>query len=441
MAKIIPFQGVVYNKDKIDDMASVTTPPYDVISSKERDDFYERHPQNIIRLILNRAESTDSESDNPHTRAAANLNNWLSDGVLVRDEEPAFYLTAVDFEAAGRTFTRYGLIAAVGLEPFDKGVILPHETTFSKVKSERLGLIQACKANLSCIFSIYSDKENVLETLKAAALENDPDMDFVDTDGLRQRLWKIVDKEVQARVITAMEKRRLYIADGHHRYETALNYRDRLKNNSDDFSDDHPANFIMMYLCSMEDPGMIILPAHRLLPEIDNSKIESFIEKAETCFNITTIGFNEGELHAAGDEFITSLRMKSATPTIGVFMKDTKAFYQLTVKPGIMDEMFGNELHASLRELDVTVLTRLILKEILGFDQEMLDDKKQINFVSDDNLAIDKISSGESKIAFILNSTRMEQVQRVAEAGYTMPRKSTYFYPKVITGQVINKLS
>ncbi|MBS3809906.1 MAG: DUF1015 domain-containing protein, partial [Desulfobacterales bacterium] len=268
MAEILPFCGIRYSQEKIRDLSEVVTPPYDVISEEEQEAYYQRHPNNVIRLDKAKATPGDTDTDTPYTRAAADFRRWLEQGVLIRDETPSFYLTSVGFSVNGEPITRYGLIAAVRLEPFESGVILPHEETFSKVKSERLELMKACHANFSHIFSIYSDRNNILATLKAEAEKKQPEAAFTDDSGHFHRMWKISDPEICRQVTGALKQRRLFIADGHHRYETALNYREWVRQNTPDFDENHPANFIMMYLCAVEDQGLIILPTHRLLPEV-----------------------------------------------------------------------------------------------------------------------------------------------------------------------------
>ncbi|MBW2569422.1 MAG: DUF1015 domain-containing protein [Deltaproteobacteria bacterium] len=441
MAKIIPFRGICYNPDKIHNLVDVTTPPYDVISKQEHLDFHNRHPYNIIRLILNKQDENDTNKNNCHTRAASLFNDWISKNILVRDDSPSLYFTSVEFSLKNKMITRYGLIALVGLEPFSKGLIVPHEKTFSKVTAERFELIKNCHANFSPIFGIYSDQNNILNSLKTAASAKTPDIEFIDSHGLKHKLWRITDTSVHSHITDAMKGKKLLIADGHHRYETALKYKNWISEIKPGFSADHPANYVMMYLSSMEDPGLIILPAHRLLKNVQDSVLETFIQKAEKYFEIITIPFNENTRENAREQFISALRSNSSKNTIGVFMKNRQEFYLLTLKAQIMEQMFGKEISASLRNLDVTVLTRLVLMKILGFDQSMLDDIRLITYSSCEKQAIKEVASGRCDISFILNPTKIEQVRNIAREGLTMPRKSTYFYPKVITGQVINRLT
>jgi uncharacterized protein (DUF1015 family) len=437
MAEIIPFRGTLYNPGKIDNMANVIAPPFDIISEQEQLEYHESHPHNIIRLTLGKTHENDTRTNNRYTRSADCFNKWLSNHIMERDKTPAFYLTAMEFPFENRIVTRYGLIALVGLEPFEKGVVLPHEKTFPNVKSERLELMKACHANFSPIFSLYSDNENrVLDELKNATFNKTADNAFTDNNGQKHMLWRITDKAVHRYVSDDLKDKIIYIADGHHRYETALNYRDWLSAKRPDFKGDHPANYVMMYLCSMEDPGLIILPAHRML----TAARASLIKKARPYFDIITIPYKDGQRAEARDQFISILKSNNSKNCIGVFMKDRRELYLLTLKSGVMDQMFSHELPEVIRNIDVTVLSRLIFIEILGFDQSRHDNEKLIAYSSIAKDAIDAVDAGRHDITFILNPTKIQQVLDIAEAGLIMPRKATYFFPKVITGQVLNKL-
>jgi len=436
MARILPFQGIHYNPNRIDSYADVTTPPYDVISDAKRDEYHDRHPYNIIRLILGKKTDADTPENNPHTRAATAYREWLSKDVLIKAPTPALYLTAIDFPFMNHTVRRYGLFAKVGLEPFDRKIILPHEKTFSKVKSERLELMKRCHANFSPIFSLYMDSGNILNSLVAATENTAAEMDFLDDSGHRQLMWRFTDRTLHHLIERAFSEKTLFIADGHHRYETALNYRNWLKETRSDFNETHPANFIMMSLVSMSDPGLVILPAHRILSHIGAETRNTFISKAETYFHISEL--------PCGPEGFSEMSSRLASSTlphqIGVVIKDFKMLFLLSLKSGVMDDLFPEELPPALRHLDVTVLTRLIFMELLGFDQQRLDDETTITYSSKVNDAIEAVVSGGYDMSFILRPTQIEQVRQVAEAGLIMPRKSTYFYPKVLTGQVLNDL-
>ncbi len=440
MATVRPFKGILYNPRIIADYADVTTPPYDVISPDEQAAFYAKHPNNVIRLILNRAEATDSVHDNPHTRAAAFFRHWMAEGILEQDDRPALYLKAITYDHQGKRITRLGLIALVGLEPFDKRIILPHERTFSKVRSERLALMKATHCNFCPIFSLYPDDGGLLETLQAAVGGSAADVDFRDEQDHRHRLWRIVDTAVHAQITAAVKDKRLFIADGHHRYETALNFRAHLQATLPAFDDRHPANFVLMYLCSMSDPGLVILPAHRLLKSVGRREIQKALETARRYFEISAYAFTPDDRQAVQDRFLRALDEGADRHCIGVYAHGAAVFYLLALRPGIMDDLFRDELDPSLRPLDVSVLTRLVFMKILGFDHQRLDDDQLIGYASTADKALNAIDTARFDVAFLLNPTRIEQVQEVAHKGLIMPRKSTYFYPKVKSGMVMNTL-
>ncbi len=441
MADILPFKGVLYNTERVGNIADVVTPPYDVIPETDQAAFYIRHPNNVIRLDKNSAAPTDTEADNPHTRAAACFRAWQDERILIRDADPALYLTSVRFTVNGREHARLGLVARVKLEPFEKGIILPHEKTFSKVKTDRLALIKACHANFSQVFSVFSDHAGVLDMLRASTVNQAPVFAFDDDDGHQHRMWRITDPGLHDQVHRFLMESRLFIADGHHRYETALNYRDWRKQQDPDMNAAHPANFIMMYLADMTDPGLIILPAHRLVSDLPASVQHDFIDRARTWFDVADFPFDRSRPETCLADLGRAMNTEPGRHKFGVFIKDASIFYVLDLKPGVMASVFGNRIPAPLLELDVTVLTHLILFELLGMDEAMLDNEKKIAFTSRNIDAFSIVSQGKCDMAFMLNPTTNAQVRTVAESGLIMPRKSTYYYPKAITGLVLNTLS
>ncbi|MBR9980274.1 MAG: DUF1015 domain-containing protein [Desulfatitalea sp.] len=439
MAEVVAFQGIRYNPQVIGDMAAVVAPPYDVISPREQEGFYQRHPRNVIRLILGQTRPGDNEQDNFPLRAARTFEQWLADGVLVADTVPGFYLTTVDYVVDDQPFKRYGLIGRVRLEPFEKGIILPHERTFSKVKSERLLLRKACHANFSPIFGLFNESGPLLDRWAGITDHQHPDIDLVDGADHRQRLWRITDPSIVDELTRFFAQKRIYIADGHHRYETALNYRQWVRETTPDFTADHPANFVMMSLSSMEDPGMTILPAHRLIKKVPERVVTELLRKLPEVFDMLAIGL-EGGIDAAVERFNVSLGGQAHQHAIGLYLQSPATLLVMVLKEGVMARLFSAELQEALRDLDVSVLTHLIMMHLMGFDQAFMDDATRITYRTSNLAAVQAVNQGEADMAFILNPTRIEQVQRVAENGLIMPRKSTYFYPKVISGLVFNRL-
>ena len=441
MARIVPFRGILYDSEKVPDLKAVITPPHDVISAKEQQEYYEAHPQNMIRLILGKVYPEDTEHDNRYTRAAKFFHSWLDEGILRQDKEPALYVTEIDYGMDGKVRTRLGFIALVGLERFEKGIIRPHEKTFSATNVDRLKLLEASRANFSPIFSLFSDPENeVFRSLRRGIEGLRPDLDFQDLMGYQHRAWRVRDHRIHREVGQRMADRPLYIADGHHRYETALKYRNRIMSQQPSLGPDDPCNFVMMYLTGMHDPGLAIRPAHRVVCGVERAPIEDFVRKASAYFDIETLDFDSLSRKQIEKAFLSKVRTGANSTVIGAALRDDRGFYVLRVKKGIMDLLFGQEIPGPLRRLDVTAVTKLVLQEILGLNGAALDDERSILYTSRADKALDAIRSGKCAIALILNPTRLEQVQAVSDAGLIMPRKSTYFYPKVMTGLVISKI-
>ena len=439
MADFQPFRGVLYNQEHIANLVDVVAPPYDVISTEEQEAYHRHHPNNVIRLILGRRHPDDNDRNNVYTRSADYLNRWMKEGILVRDSQPAFYLTSVTFEIDNRSITRFGIIGAVRVAHFEEGIVLPHERTFSKVKTEQLQLIKACQANFNPIFSLYSDSKGLLKRLYKRIEGVAPDWELTDRQGLTHRMWPLNDTETIQDISQSMADRHVYIADGHHRYETALNYNEWRKANDPNYSASDPSNFVMMKLISMEDPGLIILPAHRLLKDVDLMQAEGMLDRAAEYFEIHTFDMAENPEKAL--QAAASLQAsRSADHAIGLCVQGLKRVFVMVVKPDVMERLFGDEMPASLLDLDVTVLTRLLMMELLGYDQQRLDDETKIGYCTTAKEAVRTVMDGKAVVGFLLNPTSIEQVQKVSEEGLTMPRKSTYFYPKLISGQVMNVL-
>ena len=441
MARVIPFRGILYDPKKVPDLKAVVTPPHDVVSEREQQEYYEAHPQNMIRLILGKVYPEDTEHDNRYSRAAKFFRSWLDEGMLRQDKEPAFYVTEMDYRLDGEVRTRFGFIALVGLESFEKGIILPHEKTFSATNIDRLKLIEESRANFSPIFSLFPDPENeIFRSLRAGIQGLRPDLDFEDLMGYQHRLWRVKDQQIHKEIGQRLADHTLYIADGHHRYETALRYRNRILSQQTALDPNDPCNFVMMYLTSMHDSGLTIRPAHRVLCNEGKADVEGFINKARAYFDIETLDFDSLNRKQIEKAFLSKVKTGTNGTVIGAALRDDKGFYVLRVKEGVMDHLFGQEIPVPLRKLDVTAVTKLVLQEILSLNGAALDDEGCILYTSRVDRALDAVRTGKCAIALILNPTRLDQVQEVSDAGLIMPRKSTYFYPKVMTGLVINKI-
>lgn len=441
MAKIVPFRGILYNREKIQDLGDVVAPPYDVISERQRQEYFDRHPQNVIRLILSKADPQDTEHNNRYTRAAEFFRGWLNEEMLVQDTEPAFYVTEMVYRSEGFVRSRLGIIALVQLEDFESGRILPHEKTFSATKADRLRLVEACKANFSPIFSVLADSGGEIVGPLRTHLEGiEPDFEFEEVIGYRHRLWRITDQQFHKEFGQKLAGEPLYIADGHHRYETALKYRNQIMSKQGTCDSRAPCNFVMMYLSSMNDPGLIIRPVHRLVSNLPQRVIDSFLAKAHTYFDIETLQFEGNNRRKVQSIFLAKIRAGAESRAMGVVARGHAAFYLLRVKEGIMDRLFEGQIPGPLRRLDVTIVNKLVFQEILGFDDAALDDEKRFLYTSRTRKAFEAVGTGKCQLALIINPTRLADMAGVSKAGLIMPRKSTYFFPKVLSGLVINKI-
>ena len=442
MAVVAPFRALRYDPSKVSDLSRVVTPPYDVINEEQQEQYYQADPHNIIRIELNRTRDTDNPEDNRYTRSAAHFQKWLAEGVLSRDQQPAFYLSETTYQdAEGQTRVRRGFFTLLRVEDFSSGVVLPHEKTFTGHKEDRLQLTKATGANISPIFALYPDDQNRVHQVLEGARRQPPLADFVDPMGLGQRLYAVDDPQACAQVQELMAGKVIFIADGHHRYETALNYRNYMRQKYPDNWQNMSFNYVLVYLCSMSDPGLTIFPCHRVLPHLDGFSAEDFLALAKPYFICQDIPIM-GEGEAACQAFRAALAQAGRQGrSFGLAVADSDYFHVLTLRKGSLKESWWNQLEGPLRDLDVEVMTVVVLEHMLGLDNSARDHIHTIKYVSDMVEVVNEVRSGQARVGFLLNPTRIEQVKAVAEAGLIMPRKSTYFYPKVLTGLTINQVA
>lgn len=440
MAYVAPFRGLYFNPAKVPQLTEVVTPPYDVIRPEEREAFAARHPYNMVHLILPEARPGDGPLDNRYTRAAARFRQWLQDQVFLRDEVPAFYYWETDFQLRGHNLTRRGFAAVVRLEPFSKGIILPHEQTFSAIKADRLELFKHCRAHFSPIFSLFPDEtRQILERLRNAAPAQ-PLLDFIDVEGRGQRLYRVTDPDCLAEVHRALAPLQLFIADGHHRYETALAFQKWMKERYPDAGPDAPFNFMLMYLANLYDPELVILMAHRLLggPRLKRLDEAWFLGRLEDYFEVTPLERPAGDLNAYAAFLQDQLEQAPAGRTVFILVGAHARAWRLELREEVRRRLLSREMHPALAQLDVSVLNYLVFDKCLGLDAKAQDDPDTCFFLSQVEEVLATVAQGRARLAFLLNPTKIEQVQRVAREGLIMPRKSTYFYPKVMTGLILN---
>ncbi|HHL40748.1 MAG TPA: DUF1015 domain-containing protein [Deltaproteobacteria bacterium] len=443
MTEIRPFRAIRYNKDKVGTMDAVMAPPYDVISPQLQDELYRRHPYNIVRLILGKTSGSDRPGDDRYSRAAADLARWLDEGVLVRDEKPALYYYTQTFEIDGVERTRKGFIALARLEELGGGSIHAHERTLSGPKADRLRLMEACKANFSSIFSLYSDPELTLNRL-FDSVTGEPHLDVADDEGVRNRLWVVDDPDVLRRAAESMAGRSLFIADGHHRYETALNYRRMMLEARPDATGLEPFNYVMMYFSNMDDEGMVVLPTHRIVHGLEGFDGGDFLRRVGAYFHVTELPFGAAGEADARRRLFAGLdeAHRAGRNAFGLFMRGRDSYCLLTLKDrSVLDRLLGPSVPEVYKSLDVTVLHSLIIGEVLGVTQEDQARQKNLIYVKGSREVIERGRDEKAQLLFIMNPTDISEVKAVAEAGLVMPQKSTYFYPKLLSGLTINPLA
>jgi uncharacterized protein (DUF1015 family) len=441
MAKIAPFRAVRYNLEKIQDPSRVTAPPYDVISPEMQEELYQRSPFNLVRLILGKIEDEDNEVCNRYVRAAGLFRQWMTDGILVRDGQPSIYLYDEEYQVEGLgTVVRKGFMALARLEDFATGMVKPHEKTLSGPKADRLMLTKACEANFSPIFGLYSDPCCVQEALTWELKKRSPDLEVTDDDGVTHRLWQVTDSVVIQKVCDLLDNKPLFIADGHHRYETALNYRDFKRQQLEDFSGKELFNYVLMYFANMEDQGMLIFPTHRLVHGLEGFRLEPFLSELSVYFEVEAHSMDPDD--AASRREVRDILQKKGEnhPSIGLFAGGRTVYFLTLKDENCMDLFFDEKASKALRTLDVSILHHLVLEKMLGITPEAQEKQTNLKYVKNFDEPFSLVQSGQHQMAFLMNSTRMTQVRDVANAGEKMPQKSTYFYPKLLSGLVINQI-
>lgn len=437
MADIIPFKGVRYNREKVKDFNRVMTPPYDIISPAQQDMYYSRDEYNMIKLDLVKEFPSDTENDNRYTRASNTFNQWLSNRILTGEDRPSIYFYEVSYTKYGPEKTMKGFIALCRLEEFGKGSVVPHEYTLSKPKSDRLNLLRSCQANFSLIFSLYSSPDRKINrTIEESIKGAPPDTDVVDDNGDRHRLWVVSDPAIIESVQKDMKGKTVYIADGHHRYEASLNYRNEARQKAGEGAYD----YIMMFFANMDEPGLTVLPTHRLVYGVADDRINNLYNTLEKYFIVKDFDFANGGEQEARKKLLNA--MKGAGPQdhfFGLYIKGEDKYSLLMLRGEDLLLNIQSARPFSWRRLDVSILQSLVLEDILGFTEESISRQENLFYVKDVNDSIENVRDGEYQAAFLLNATKIEEIKDVTETGERMPQKSTYFYPKCLTGLVINK--
>lgn len=426
MTTIKPFKGFLYSRKKITDLSKVVTPPYDVIDSKQQANYYKLHPRNFIRLVLGKTSPADNPDDNRYTRARDFFERWIKESVLKKDEAPSIYVYTQEYAYGGRAMTRLGFISLAKLEEDRTKGFMPHERTFSGPKQDRLSLIKEVRANLSPIFSIiFDDDKKISGLLKDFTKKTKPAVS-VKFEGIDNRLWRLSDEKLIKKLTALVKNKRALIADGHHRYEVALEYRkEMLKTKPNDPS---IYNYVMMYFAVPEKQGLTIMPTHRMVKGITPADFNKNIDKIGVYFDI---------IPCANERKMFSLMNARGGHTVGLYFGG-KDYLCLSLKRKAAHNLIKSKHSVYWRNLDVVVLHSLILDKIFGINQKIAEET--VTFTRDPGAALEWVMAGSGRAAFFLNPPSLEDINNIVSRRERMPHKTTYFYPKPLSGLVINKL-
>lgn len=428
MAEVAAFRGILYTP-KAGVPHKLLAPPYDVISDEERARLAALDPHNCVRLIL-----PEGAGDEKYANAARDLNEWLRQGILARDAEPALYRYHQTFSAEGRTATRKGFICRIRLARFEERIVLPHERTLAGPKADRLKLKRATRAHLSQVFGLYADPGHESDAPFAAVEMEAPALAGKTSDGVEHKLWRLTDRDAQAEVARVLADKKVYIADGHHRYETMLALRDELRAEAAG-SSRSSVEYGTIFLANMDDPGLLVFPTHRVVHGLPSFDLPSLLERARQWFEVT-------ELHADGVEAVRGeLEQRGkARPTFAVATGDGNVHYLSLLRDVNLDVVPSLKGPEVLRTIDVTLLHAIVLEGLLGIDRLAQEAQTNLRYVKDTGAALALAKDPAVQAVFLMNPTPVAHVKAVADAGEVMPQKSTFFYPKLASGLVLNPI-
>jgi uncharacterized protein (DUF1015 family) len=433
MAEVLPFRGFRYDLARVGQLSDVIAPPYDVIDPALQQSLYDRSPYNVIRLILNKETPRDSPQNNRYTRAAQTLRDWTNDGILAQDSARCLYAYQQNFEVEGKRYTRKGFMARVRLEKFGEGRIYPHEETMSGPKADRLKLFHATNMNLSQIFGMYPDEKGEVQAKLDAAIGRSLPIEATDHLGVVSRIWPIADQHVHSAVASFFGPKPIFIADGHHRYETALRYLEEKKAAGEMANADAPANFVLMMLVSMHDPGLVILPTHRLISGMRDLHAKDLQSLLAQHFDLQTVGSGAAGARAAWRR----IEENGSQELLG-FGTTADGAWQIGRfrSPALMAEL-APEHSMAWRSLAVAVLQRVILDKLLPGAGMTTPKIQYVHLLDEVNSAV---AAKQCQLAVLVPPATMTHVEQIAGSLEKMPPKSTYFYPKLLSGLVFHSL-
>jgi uncharacterized protein (DUF1015 family) len=434
MVEIASFKGMVYNKEKIKKLGDVMSPPYDIISEDMQNELYNKNEYNFVKLILGKISLTDTDLNNQYTRAKQLFDTWQEQEILVPSKAPAIYPYKIDYIVNKMKKQMNGFFTLLKLDPEYKSV-KAHEKTLAKPKADRLNLMRACYANLEPIQLMYMDQNDSIRKTMDAALDT-PLIKVKGYDGFTHQLWRLDDQKIVKIIVGELKKKILFIADGHHRYQTSINFAQEKKQQTGNKNPNAPFNYIMVVLCNMFDPGLSILPTHRLI-KMSNVKFDDLIKKLDKYFTVEKklTKNKKKDYQKIGKKIIDDIATKK-NHKFALYAKDV--YYILTLKDEHIMDALATDHSKTWRTLDVSILHKLILEQILGINEKNLED--HVKYTRVDAEAIQFVDDGKYDFSFFINATKIDQLKVIADASEHMPQKSTYFLPKMLSGLVLYKM-
>lgn len=439
MAEIRPFKGLRYNTQKVK-LEEVITEPYDRIPPAKQEEYYARNPYNEVRIILGKDDDREHPEKDKYKRAKIYLDEWKNEGVLIREDKDALYLYEQEFEIQGTQKKRLGLIARVKLEEFSSRKVLPHERTFPKHKVDRLNLLRATNTNTGQIFLLYKDDDkNVQRAVEKAREKAELEADVKDEDNFRHLMWIVRDKDDIQSIQEAMADRVLIIADGHHRYETSLNYQKEILEEIKETKGDESFNYIMMTLFRLDDPGLVILPTYRLIKDLDKLSEEGLKSLLDPYFEISEIDWADTSDKSALVE--AQKRVSTKSFTFAAYVAQLKKFliFQLRSE-NILESEISENKSKEWKSLDVAILHSLIIDKLEALSSGPFSQENSVSYIRNLDEGVEKVKQGHYQMIFLLKPVSLGQVRDVVENGELMPQKSTDFFPKLKSGLVMNPL-
>ncbi|MBU1078015.1 MAG: DUF1015 domain-containing protein [Spirochaetes bacterium] len=445
--KVIPFKGIRYNSKISKSPQKFVCWPYDIIDKKQQNTFYKKGKYNIIKVTLGKEKRKDTSRSNKYTRAKKYLDRWTKKDILSREKEPALYIYEQIYKVpfTNEKKSVHGFIGLVKLHDYKEKKILPHEEVLNKPLADRLFLTKATNTQVSAIYSFYNDQTFTIDNLVEQFIKtNKPDINYRENNALEHRFWILKDSTLINKITRSINEKQIYIADGHHRYQTMLNYQKfyRKKNNIPE-KKDHPVDYIMMFLVNSAHQGLSILPYHRNLYNIPEMKLKKLLEHIKDYFHLKVFTFsNEEEEKRERERFLYLLR---STPTdvhsFGIYLKRVKRYFLLTLKnKDAYLKMAKVNKSDFWKSLDVTIIHTLLIDYILHITAKDISNQIYIDYTKSHVESFDKVNHSKYQVGIILNPTRIDQIIKIAELSEKMPQKSTYFYPKILTGFVMNKM-